>query len=63
VRPTAVLIAEFLLLSSFVIVMFQGRLLACLCVLHPDNPAANACVCSDFSLCSNYTSCWPPEVT
>jgi len=62
VRRTAVLVAEFLPLSSFIIVMLQGRLLACLCVLNPDNPAANACVCSEFSLCSNYPSCWPPGV-
>jgi len=39
-HPTAVLVAEVLPLSSFVIVMFQGRPLVCLCVLNPDNPAA-----------------------
>jgi len=32
-------------------------------VLNPDNPAANTRVCSEFSLCPNYSSCWPPEVT
>jgi len=53
VRRTAVLVAEFPPLPSFVMAMFHGRKLASLCALNPDNPAANTCLCSEFSLCSD----------
>jgi len=47
VRPTTVWVAEFLPLSSFVMVMFQDWLRACLCVLNPYDPATSTCVCSE----------------
>jgi len=58
-----VVAAEFPPLSLFVMVMFQERLFPSLCALNPDSPAANAehSVCSDFSLCCSYPSCWAPE--
>jgi len=44
-------------LSSFVMVMIQGRLFSRLCVLNPDSAVAST------ALCSSYPSSWPPEVT
>jgi len=41
VRRTAVVVAGFLPLSSFVAVMFLWRLFPHLCALNPDSPAAS----------------------
>jgi len=43
-------------------VMFHGRPFPRLCALNPDSPAVSS-VCSEFSLCCSYPSCWTPEVT
>jgi len=48
VRKTAVVVAEFLLLPSVDMVIFQGRLFARLCGLNPDSPAGSTAFVANF---------------
>jgi len=63
VQWTAVVVAGFPSLSSFVMVLFHRRPFAHLCALNPDSPGANTYVCSKSLHCCSQPSCWPPEVT
>ena len=63
VQRTAVLLAGFLPLSPFVMVMFQGRPFARLCALIPNSLAAStAFVANSCFVPAIHPSCWPPEL-
>jgi len=63
VQRTAVLLAGFLPLSPFVMVMFQGRPFARLCALIPNSLAAStAFVANSRFVPAIHPSCWPPEL-